>query len=32
MQIRPKRQNHPFPLNFFRNSNCPSSIGDSFGG
>ncbi|MBM4360641.1 MAG: type VI secretion system membrane subunit TssM, partial [Deltaproteobacteria bacterium] len=32
MQIRPQRKNHPFPLNFFRNSNCPQSIGDTFGG
>jgi type VI secretion system protein ImpL len=32
MQIKPKRQNHPFPLNFFRNTNCPPSIGDTFGG
>ncbi len=32
IQIRPKRQNHPFPLNFFRDTNCPPSIGDTFGG
>ena len=32
MQIRPQRQNHPFPINFFRNSNCPQGIGDTFGG
>lgn len=32
MQIRPQRQNHPFPINFFRNTNCPQSIGDTFGG
>ncbi|MBM4373990.1 MAG: type VI secretion system membrane subunit TssM [Deltaproteobacteria bacterium] len=32
MKIRPQRKNHPFPVNFFRNSNCPQSIGDNFGG
>ncbi|MSP25219.1 MAG: type VI secretion system membrane subunit TssM [Myxococcales bacterium] len=32
MEIRPKRANHPFPLGFFRDTNCPSSIGDTFGG
>jgi type VI secretion system protein ImpL len=32
MQIRPQRKNHPFPINFFRNTNCPQSIGDTFGG
>ncbi len=32
MQIRPKRANHPFPVNFFRNTNCPPTIGDTFGG
>ncbi|MBK6520717.1 MAG: type VI secretion system membrane subunit TssM [Polyangiaceae bacterium] len=32
MQVRPRRGNHPFPLSFFRNTNCPPSIGDSFGG
>jgi type VI secretion system protein ImpL len=32
MQVRPRRGNHPFPLSFFRATNCPSSIGDKFGG
>ncbi len=32
MQVRPRRGNHPFPLSFFRNTNCPASIGDKFGG
>ncbi len=32
MQVRPRRGNHPFPLSFFRNTNCPPSIGDKFGG
>jgi len=32
MQIRPQRKNHPFPINFFRNLNCPQGIGDNFGG
>ena len=32
MEIRPKRANHPFPLGFFRDTNCPASIGDTFGG
>jgi type VI secretion system protein ImpL len=32
MQIRPTRANHPFPRAFFRNTNCPTSIGDRFGG
>jgi type VI secretion system protein ImpL len=32
MQVRPKRGNHPFPLSFFRATNCPPSIGDKFGG
>jgi type VI secretion system protein ImpL len=31
MQIRPTRANHPFSLDFFRNTNCPPSIGDTFG-
>jgi type VI secretion system protein ImpL len=31
MQIKPTRANHPFPTNFFRDTNCPASIGDSFG-
>ncbi|HHH10500.1 MAG TPA: type VI secretion system membrane subunit TssM, partial [Sorangium sp.] len=31
MQIKPTRANHPFPRNFFRDTNCPASIGDSFG-
>jgi len=31
MQVRPRRGNHPFPLSFFRNTNCPPSIGDKFG-
>lgn len=32
MQVRPRRGNHPFPLSFFRATNCPPSIGDKFGG
>jgi type VI secretion system protein ImpL len=32
MEVRPTRTNHPFPNSFFRASNCPPSIGDSFGG
>ncbi|MEM1031875.1 MAG: type VI secretion system membrane subunit TssM [Myxococcota bacterium] len=32
MEMMPTRQNHPFPREFFRNTNCPNSIGDSFGG
>ena len=32
MEMRPTRANHPFPLGFFRDTNCPSSIGDRFGG
>jgi len=32
MQVRPKKANHPFPLSFFRNLNCPPTIGDKFGG
>lgn len=31
LQVRPKRGNHPFPLSFFRNTNCPPTIGDKFG-
>lgn len=31
MQMKPTRGNHPFSYNFFRNTNCPSSIGDTFG-
>jgi type VI secretion system protein ImpL len=31
MEVRPKRGNHPFPPSFFRATNCPPSIGDSFG-
>ncbi|MFO0554568.1 MAG: type VI secretion system membrane subunit TssM [Polyangiaceae bacterium] len=30
MQVRPRRANHPFPLSFFRATNCPPSIGDKF--
>jgi len=32
MQVRPRRANHPFSMSFFRNTNCPPSIGDKFGG
>jgi len=32
MEVRPTRANHPFPSSFFRTTNCPHSIGDSFGG
>ncbi|MRG91319.1 type VI secretion system membrane subunit TssM [Polyangium spumosum] len=32
MEVRPTRTNHPFVNSFFRATNCPSSIGDSFGG
>jgi len=32
MQVKPKRGNHPFPVSFFRGTNCPASIGDKFGG
>lgn len=32
MQIRPTRANHPLSPNFFRNTNCPAGIGDTFGG
>jgi type VI secretion system protein ImpL len=31
MEVRPVRANHPFPMSFFRATNCPPSIGDSFG-
>ena len=31
MQIRPTRPNHPFPISFFRGTNCPPTIGDKFG-
>jgi type VI secretion system protein ImpL len=31
MEIKPTRSNHPFPRDFFRNTNCPASIGDTFG-
>jgi type VI secretion system protein ImpL len=31
MEVRPTRGNHPFPTSFFRATNCPPSIGDSFG-
>src|SRR5262249_40502469 len=32
MQVRPSKANHPFSPSFFRATNCPPSIGDSFGG
>ncbi|HTJ84447.1 MAG TPA: type VI secretion IcmF C-terminal domain-containing protein, partial [Polyangiaceae bacterium] len=32
LQVKPKRSNHPFPVSFFRGTNCPPSIGDKFGG
>ncbi len=32
MEMKPTRQNHPFPRDFFRSTNCPTSIGDWFGG
>lgn len=32
LEIRPTRSNHPFSRDFFRNTNCPQSIGDNFGG
>jgi len=32
MEVWPTRANHPFAPNFFRNLNCPPSIGDRFGG
>src|SRR5262249_42830914 len=31
MEVRPMRGNHPFPMSFFRSTNCPPSIGDTFG-
>jgi type VI secretion system protein ImpL len=31
MQMKPTRANHPFPRNFFRDTNCPETIGDKFG-
>ena len=31
MEVRPTRGNHPFPMSFFRATNCPASIGDHFG-
>ncbi len=31
MSIKPTRGNHPFPRMFFRDTNCPASIGDKFG-
>lgn len=31
MEVRPRRANHPFPVSFFRGTNCPPSIGDAFG-
>ena len=32
MEVRPSRANHPFVPSFFRATNCPPTIGDSFGG
>jgi type VI secretion system protein ImpL len=32
MEVRPSKANHPFVPSFFRATNCPPSIGDSFGG
>jgi type VI secretion system protein ImpL len=32
MEVRPVRAAHPFSPSFFRATNCPPSIGDSFGG
>ncbi len=32
MEVRPSRSNHPFVPSFFRATNCPPTIGDSFGG
>jgi len=32
MEVRPTRANHPFVPSFFRATNCPPTIGDSFGG
>ncbi len=31
MEVRPTRSAHPFSPSFFRATNCPPSIGDSFG-
>jgi type VI secretion system protein ImpL len=31
LEVRPVRAGHPFPQSFFRATNCPPSIGDSFG-
>lgn len=31
MEMKPTRANHPFSRDFFRNLNCPASIGDFFG-
>jgi type VI secretion system protein ImpL len=31
MEVRPVRSAHPFAPSFFRATNCPPSIGDSFG-
>jgi type VI secretion system protein ImpL len=31
VEVRPVRANHPFAQSFFRATNCPPSIGDSFG-
>ena len=31
MELKPTRANHPFAPAFFRDTNCPPSIGDSFG-
>jgi type VI secretion system protein ImpL len=32
LEVRPTRAGHPFSPSFFRATNCPPSIGDSFGG
>jgi type VI secretion system protein ImpL len=31
IEMKPIRSAHPFPASFFRATNCPPSIGDSFG-
>ena len=31
VQVKPQRANHPFAPSFFRNLNCPETIGDRFG-
>jgi type VI secretion system protein ImpL len=31
LQVRPVRASHPFAPSFFRATNCPHDIGDSFG-